>query len=130
MVIRLYWAKTADQNNGNVWAYFSTDAAQNGGDCSIKGSYKWDGGPDGGNWQGGSIFYDAQNSSHGLCLGAFGNGASYVSGAGNFHICINRWCCGGTARAMWYNGGPWPAYDNDQLITISGDVYHSTGWAR
>ena len=128
--IRLYWAKTADQNDGSVWAYFSTDASQNGGDCSIKGSYKWDNGPTSASWQGGSIFYDAQNSSHGLCLGAFGNGASYVSGAGNFHICVNRWCCGGTARAMWYNGGPWPAYDNDQLLSISGDVYNATGWAR
>ena len=131
--VRLYWAKTADQNDGTVWAYIATDAASNGGDCSIEGSYKWGNGPtaDGGTgWQGGTIFYDSQNSNHGLCLGAFGGGATYVSGAGNFHICINRWCCGGTARGMWFNGFNWPAYDDDTLLSAGGNVYHATGWAR
>lgn len=128
--IRLYWAKTADLNNGNIWAYYATEASTNGGDCSIKGSYKWGSGPSGGGWQSGGVFYDAQNAGHGLCLGAFGNGASYVGGAGDFHICINRWCCGGTAQGMWFNGFSWPAYDDDTLLSAGGDVYGATGWAR
>ena len=127
--VRLYWTKS-QITDANIWAYHSTDAATNGGSATVNGSYKWGSGPTGGGWTGGGTFYAAYNSNHGICLGAFGNGASYVSGAGNFHICVNRWCCGNPSVGMWFNGYSWPSFDDTGLISGGGSTYNATGWVR
>ena len=127
--VRLYWTKS-QITDANIWAYHSTDAATNGGSATVNGSYKWGSGPTGGGWTGGGTFYAAYNSNHGICLGAFGSGASYVSGAGTFHICVNRWCCGNPSVGMWFNGYSWPSFDDTGLISGSGSTYNATGWVR
>jgi len=129
--VRLYWRKqTSDMTDGNKWAYHSTDAASFGGSTDVVGSYKWGAGPTSSGWQGSPNFYDAENSNHGLCLGAFGSGPAFSPGAGNFHICINRWCCGGGTVGMWFNGYSWPAFDDTGLIAGGGNVYNASGWVR
>jgi len=127
--VRLYWTKS-QLSDGNTWAYHTSDAASNGGSATVNGSYKWGTGPSGGGWTGGGTFYAAYNANHGICLGAFGNGASYVASAGNFHICCNRWCCGSPSVGMWFNGYSWPSFDDSGLISGSGSTYNATGWVR
>lgn len=129
--VRLYWTKTGSAlNDASLWAYHSTDAAAFGGSATsagLTGSYKWSNN-NSGFVATGSSFNGVDNANHGMCVGNWSN-VNYA-GAGNYHICINRWCCGGTAQGMWFNGFGWPAYDDSGLISSGADVYNATGWAR
>jgi len=131
--VRIYWSKVeADMSDSSKWAYHTTDATVYGGTLSdIKGTYKWGSGPT--TWRS-DIFETHEYPSHGLCLGASvgisaGAGTIHYPGAGDFHICLNRWP-GEPAFGVWFNYFPWPAYDDSGLISGTGRTYNATGWAR
>lgn len=131
--IRLYWAKTDEGlNNPNINMYTTQEFITVPSPSEVKGTYKWGTGPDSwlsdnfGTWAG---------AGHSLCLGTWengtwANGGSHYPGAGNFHICIQRWGYGYPEIGMWFNYFPWPAYDDSGLISVDGGTFNATGWVR